>query len=80
LVLTVTGAASYLEVRAGAAVVLPGAVYPHGRRFAFDQGTLTVTVGDAGAVRLEAFRTVRAPAGRPGQVLRFTVVRGVGVR
>jgi len=73
LALTVTGQVSWVEVTRPNGHVLVSGLIRHDRRLAFRHGRLRVTIGDAGAVRLVRHGHVHAPAGRPGQVLRFTV-------
>lgn len=73
MVVTVTGAASYVEVRLPSHAVVVGNTFGHGKRLVFPQPILDVVIGDAGAVRLELNGVVKSPAGKPGQVLRFRI-------
>ncbi|HEU5033625.1 MAG TPA: RodZ domain-containing protein [Mycobacteriales bacterium] len=70
--LTVTGRVSWVQVTRGSHVLFQG-MLRHGHRLTYPHGPLQVTLGDAGAVRLQLGRHVTDPAGRSGQVLRFTV-------
>lgn len=73
LAVTVTGRISWVEVTRPSGHVLVSGIIRHGRHLAFRHGPLHVVIGDAGAVRLVRHGHAHAPAGRPGQVLRFTV-------
>ena len=53
--------------------VLFAGIARHGRTLTYRQRPLVVTLGDAGAVRLVLHHRVKAPAGKRGAVLRFTV-------
>ena len=70
--LTVVGHVSWVSVVGPHGHVLYAGLLRHGRTLSYSQRPLTVTLGDAGAVRLIAHHKVRAHAGHPGQVLRFT--------
>jgi hypothetical protein len=63
---------SWVQVTRGARVLFQG-MLRHGHRLSYRHGPLQVTLGDAGAVRLQRGNAVSNPAGRPGQVLRFSV-------
>jgi hypothetical protein len=53
--------------------VLIARIVRHGHTISYPQRPLFVTLGDAGAVRLVLHHHAGARAGKPGQVLRFTV-------
>jgi hypothetical protein len=71
--ITVTGRVSWVGVVGPHGQVLYAGLLRHGRTLTYRQRPLTVTLGDAGAVRLVLHHRAAARAGRPGQVLRFTV-------
>jgi hypothetical protein len=73
LSLTVTGRLCWVQVRAESGRVVFAGLLRHGQRLSYRRGGLSVVLGDAGAVRLSVYRRWWHPAGRPGQVLRFTV-------
>jgi hypothetical protein len=70
---TVVGRVSWVSVVGPHARVLYAGLLRHGRTLTYPQRPLTVTLGDAGAVRLVLHHRTQTHAGRPGQVLRFTV-------
>ena len=70
--LSVVGRVSWVSVVGPHGHVLYAGLLRHGRTLTYEQRPLTVTLGDAGAVRVIAHHKVRAHAGRRGQVLRFT--------
>ena len=70
--LTVVGRVSWISVVGPRGRVLYAGLLRHGRTLSYSQRPLTITLGDAGAVRLVAHHKVRPHAGRPGQVLLFT--------
>jgi hypothetical protein len=70
---TVTGRVSWVGVVGPHGKVLYAGLLRHGRTLTYRQRPLTVTLGDAGAVRLVLHHRAKAHAGRRGQVLRFTV-------
>lgn len=70
---TVVGRVSWVGVVGPHGRVLYAGLLRHGRTLTYRQRPLTVTLGDAGAVRLVLRHRTHAHAGRPGQVLRFTV-------
>ena len=71
--LTVVGRVSWVTVAGPHGRVLYAGLLRHGRTVSYRQRPLTVTLGDAGAVRLVLHHRVHARAGRRGAVLRFTV-------
>ena len=68
-----TGRVSWVQVIGPHGHVLIAAIVRHGRTLTYRQRPLVVTLGDAGAVRLTLHHHVKAPAGKRGAVLRFTV-------
>jgi len=72
--ITVTGRVCWIQVVGPHGRVLLAAIVRHGHTVSYPQRPLVVTLGDAGAVRLVLRHHAQAhAAGRPGQVLRFTV-------
>jgi hypothetical protein len=72
--ITVTGRACWIQVVGPRGRVLIASVVHHGRTVTFPQRPLVVTLGDAGAARLVLHHHKQThPAGRRGQVIRFTV-------
>ena len=71
--ITVTGRVSWVGVVGPHGRALYAGLLRHGKTLSYAQRPLTVTLGDAGAVRLVLHHRAQARAGRPGQVLRFTV-------
>jgi hypothetical protein len=71
--LTVVGKVSWVKVVGPRGKVLFVGMLRHGRTLSFLQRPLTITLGDAGAVRVSRGRTVYAHAGRPGEVRVFHV-------
>ena len=70
--LTVVGRVSWVSVVGPRGRVLYAGLLRHGRTLSYPQRPLTVTLGDAGAVRLVLHHHRHARAGRQGAVLRFT--------
>jgi hypothetical protein len=72
--ITVTGRLCWVQVVGPRGHVLIAAIVRHGRTLTYRQRPLVVTLGDAGAVRLVLHHHAQTrPAGRRGEVLRFTV-------
>ena len=72
--MTVTGRVSWVSVAEPRGRILFQSLMRHGRSVRFPQRRpLSVVIGDAGAVRLVLRHHAHSPAGRRGQVLRFTV-------
>jgi len=69
----VVGRVSWVSVVGPRGQVLYAGLLRRGRTLSYRQRPLTVTLGDAGAVRLVLHHHVHAHAGRRGQVLRFSV-------
>ena len=70
--LTVVGRVSWVSVVGPHGRTLYAGLLRHGRTLSYPQRPLTVTLGDAGSVRLVLHHRVHAHAGRRGAVLRFT--------
>jgi len=74
LAVTVTGRRAWVSVAVPGGRTLAQGLLRHGRSVRFPhRRPLAVVIGDAGAVRLVLRHHAHAPAGRRGQVLRFTV-------
>lgn len=73
LAMSITRGVSWIEVARPSGRVLVSGLVRDGRHLRFRHGPLRVVIGNAGAVRLVRHGHVHAPAGRSGQVLRFTV-------
>ena len=73
--LTIVGRVSWVQVVGPGGKVLFVGMLRHGRTLSFTQRPLTITLGDAGAVRVSRGRTVYPHAGRPGEVRVFHVAR-----
>lgn len=74
--LAVPRSVSWVEVTRPTGQVLFQGMLRRGHRLTYRHGPLDVTVGNAGAVRIVRGTHVRYPAGKSGQVLRFTVRTG----
>lgn len=64
---------SWVQVIGPQGRVLYAGILRHGHTLTYPQRPLTVTIGDAGVVRLVVNHHARAPAGRRGAVLRLVV-------
>jgi hypothetical protein len=71
--LVVTGRVSWVEVIRPTGHVVFSGLLRHGHALTYRHGPVHVVVGDAGAVRLDRNGHRRAPLGKAGQVVRFTV-------
>jgi len=69
----VTGRVSWVSVLGPHGRVLYAGLLRHAHTLSYPQRPLTVTLGDAGAVRLVLHHHAKAHAGRRGEVLRLTV-------
>ena len=71
--LTVVRSVSWVQVVGPRGRVLYAGILRHGHTLTYPQRPLTVTIGDAGVVRLVLNHHAHMPAGRRGAVLRFVV-------
>jgi hypothetical protein len=71
--ITVTRSLSWVQVVGPRGRVLFAGFLRRGRTLSYSQRPLTVTLGDAGVVRLVVHHHARYPAGRRGAVLHFVV-------
>ena len=70
--LTVTGSVSWLEVRRPSGHVLVSGLVRHGKHLTYRHGPLSVTIGNAGAVRVSRGGSTHR-AGKPGEVVKLSV-------
>jgi hypothetical protein len=70
--MAITGSVSWIEVKRPSGRVLVSGMVRHGHRLTYRHGPLDVVIGNAGAVQLTKHGHT-ARAGRPGQVVRFTL-------